>query len=626
MGRDGRPLIRALVATALALTIVLTWAAYRITIQQRVLEQQRQSAQLQSALDATASRIRERLAETGELLNGVLAAPSVPVKVQASSAILTIDNLQARVVSGTLPFVPVSEREPSPAEDPFHASETAEFAPGQLSSAIRRYQALANHSDPRIAAEALVRLGRSLRKAGQAEAALAAYQRLASFGSWRASGLPASFVALLGMRAVAESRDDAQARPRLTTLLQEGLRDGRWSLSRGEAEFYFDDLGIARDRSSWRLAAAFEQVWNADGSRVGSRGQTAVTIDGTPVLVVWRSSAHGSALIATVAEDFFQWQPEQPLVWRLGNGQGQAIAGSPSMPSVVATRVLDLAEDPWTLSVAQAPGAVTVFSAWPAVLGLVTTWLFLWGSTYAISRSIRREAAVMRMQSDFVAAVSHEFRSPLTTIRQLAEMLESDRVESPQRRQTYYGVLTSEAMRLQRMVETLLQFGRMESGAAQYQFQPFELATIIDETAASLEAMARQDGIRIDLVRPTAPVCVNGDVSAITAAIRNLMENAIKYSAGASRIAVEWQQRHDLVEVRVIDHGQGIPVDEQQAIFGTFVRGRAAMASKVRGTGVGLSMARQIAAAHGGQIQLTSEVGQGSTFTLCLPAASEVVS
>jgi signal transduction histidine kinase len=619
--RDGTPLIRVLLATAVALTVVLGWGAYRITVQQRVLEQQRETAQLQSALDATASRIRERLAETGELLNGVLAAPSLPPRVPAGSVVLTFDNLRARIIAGALPFVPTTDGARVRTSAPFREPEAAEFETGQLSTAIRQYGALAQHSDPQIAAEALVRLGRALRKSGRADAALKAYGRLASFGSLRASGLPAEFVALLGMRAVADSRGDAQERTRVTMRLAEGLRQGRWAVSRGEAEFYFDDLGVLRDRTSWSIATAVEQVWTAEG-RAGSRGQTAVALDDATVFVAWRSSTQGSAMIATLADDFFQRRDEQGILWRLADAQGHTIAGRKSMPGLVATRVLDLAENPWTLFVAQAPDAATAFSAWPVMVALATGLVFLWGSTYAISRSLRREAAVVRMQSDFVAAVSHEFRSPLTTIRQMAEMLETDRITTPERRHTYYGVLKSETMRLQRLVETLLQFGQMEAGAKQYQFQPFELATIIDDTAASLEPLAKQGGIRIDLLRPGAPVRVNGDASAITAAIRNLMENAIKYSAGAPRIAVEWQQLHEHVEIRVTDQGQGIPADEQQAIFGKFVRGREALTSKVRGTGVGLSMAQQIAAAHGGRIQLTSDVGRGSTFTLVLPIAS----
>ena len=113
---------------------------------------------------------------------------------------------------------------------------------------------------------------------------------------------------------------------------------------------------------------------------------------------------------------------------------------------------------------------------------------FLIAGTYFIARAIRREMEVSRMQSDFVSTVSHEFRSPLTSIRQLSEILELGRVPSEERRQVYYDTLVRETQRLQRLVEALLNFGRMEAGARQYRFEEIEAASLVHRVAGEFEA------------------------------------------------------------------------------------------------------------------------------------------
>ena len=117
--------------------------------------------------------------------------------------------------------------------------------------------------------------------------------------------------------------------------------------------------------------------------------------------------------------------------------------------------------------------------------------LFLWGTVYFMAKAVRREAKAAQLQSDFVASVSHEFRSPLTTVRQLSEMLEMDQVPSEERRHQYYQMLSKESMRLQRLVETLLNFGKLESGEQQLQFSPVDVGDIVESVLAELEGSAR---------------------------------------------------------------------------------------------------------------------------------------
>ena len=250
------------------------------------------------------------------------------------------------------------------------------------------------------------------------------------------------------------------------------------------------------------------------------------------------------------------------------------------------------------------------------------TLAFVLAALYFTARALRREAHVARLQSDFVAAVSHEFRSPLTTVRQIAEMLEQDRVATDERRHKYYRILAGEAARLQRLVETLLDFGRMEAGAQRYRFVDLDAVALVREVVADVTERARESGKAIEVDGPEAVLPVRADGSALSLALSNLIDNAIKYSPGEPTVWVRWHTDHGRAAISVVDRGVGIPRAEQQTIFAKFVRGRAAVDAKIKGTGVGLSIAQQIVAAHGGEIHLESEPGRGSTFTLLLPAVS----
>jgi two-component system phosphate regulon sensor histidine kinase PhoR len=287
--------------------------------------------------------------------------------------------------------------------------------------------------------------------------------------------------------------------------------------------------------------------------------------------------------------------------------------------SGAVTRIVD-AGHPWTLDVWPMPRRASRLEVNRAVaIMLAISLLFVWGTAYFMTRAIRREAEVARLQSDFVAAVSHEFRSPLTTVRQLAELLDTGRLATEDRRRTYYRMISSEAARLQRLVETLLNFGRIEAGAARYHFADVETAALVRDVVREVDGHARELAARIEIAGPEEGALVRADETALGVALRNLIDNAIKYSPGEPVVRVEWAVEAGLVAIRVIDRGLGIPEKEQAAVFRKFVRGQSAARANVKGTGVGLAMVHGIVLAHHGRVRLESEVGRGSTFTILLP-------
>jgi signal transduction histidine kinase len=245
------------------------------------------------------------------------------------------------------------------------------------------------------------------------------------------------------------------------------------------------------------------------------------------------------------------------------------------------------------------------------------------GSGYVVHRAITRELQVAQLQSDFVAAVSHEFRSPLTTLRTITELLAQDRIQDESRRRQSYVFLDHETSRLHRLVEDLLDFGRMESGRKQYRMETLDAFHVVRSAVSDVGENAAANGFRLETNLDLVSAPIRADEEALRRTLRNLLENAMKYSPECRTVWVEGMIGSRHVSISVRDQGMGIDATEQQAIFQKFVRGQAAKKAGINGTGIGLSMVRQIATAMGGEIRLQSEVGVGSTFTLVLPLADE---
>jgi signal transduction histidine kinase len=247
------------------------------------------------------------------------------------------------------------------------------------------------------------------------------------------------------------------------------------------------------------------------------------------------------------------------------------------------------------------------------------------GAGYVVQRAINRELRVAQLQSDFVAAVSHEFRAPLTTLRTITELLVQHRIPDESRRQQSYVFLDNETTRLHRLVEDLLDFGRMESGRKQYRTEAHNAFQLVRATVADFAQHAEANGFSVEAslesVEGAEAATVHVDEEAFRRALRNLLDNAMKYSPVCRTVWVYGAVQGHQVLISVRDQGMGIDAEEEQAIFQKFVRGEAAKKAGIKGTGIGLAMVRQIAVAMGGEIRLRSEVGVGSTFTLVLPLA-----
>jgi two-component system phosphate regulon sensor histidine kinase PhoR len=232
---------------------------------------------------------------------------------------------------------------------------------------------------------------------------------------------------------------------------------------------------------------------------------------------------------------------------------------------------------------------------------------------------VRREAVLSKLQSDFVSKVSHELRTPLTSIRMFVETLQLKRVSSPEEVDACLDVLNRETARLTGRIERLLDWGRMEAGKRVYQSGPERVEDIVAQAIEAFDAnhVGRREEVQLDLASDLPILYV--DRSAIVDALVNLLTNAYKYSPerGRIRLTARADERH--VRIAVIDSGMGISRREHRRIFDKFYRSNELLSSDVEGSGLGLAIVRHVVQAHGGRVELESEPGKGSTFTLVLP-------
>lgn len=282
---------------------------------------------------------------------------------------------------------------------------------------------------------------------------------------------------------------------------------------------------------------------------------------------------------------------------------------------------------PWTLRASSADSSrdLTQLAARRRLLlaGLAVMSLLILACGYLNARAVKRELAVARLQSDFVSAVSHEFRSPLTSMRHLTELLERGIVEGDDRRKRYYTVLARETRRLHRLVESLLNFGRIEAGKVEYRFEKLDAAALVREVVEEFQGEIANTNHRIEVSIPASDgATIRGDREALGRALWNLLDNAVKYSPDCPAVWVELVRDFERIAIRVRDQGAGIAIAEQKEIFKKFVRGASSKTSSAKGAGIGLAMVQHIVKAHEGEVRVESRPGQGSTFTILLPAGS----
>ncbi|MFZ0828075.1 MAG: ATP-binding protein [Verrucomicrobiia bacterium] len=257
-------------------------------------------------------------------------------------------------------------------------------------------------------------------------------------------------------------------------------------------------------------------------------------------------------------------------------------------------------------------------------LGLLVAVLLLaiGVGSWLIVSSLNSELKLARQKTDFVSNVSHELKTPLTSIRMFSELLAEGRVTDPAKQRSYLDIITAEAARLTRLINNVLDFSRLERGEKKYNFQSCDLVEVVRAAAQTFRPHLEAGGFKFDCVLPATTVFVRGDADALSQIIVNLLSNAEKYSNDHKEIALELARRQTPLphaEVKVLDRGRGVPRGSGEMIFEKFYRAHDSLSSGVQGSGLGLTIARQIARAHGGDVVYEPREGGGSCFILRLP-------
>jgi signal transduction histidine kinase len=514
----------------------------------------------------------------------------------------------------------------------------------------------ARSPDPHVRAEALFRLLRVQLTSGDVAAAEASYARLRDEKRLGPSAdLPpygflvrflwlsrARIQTLDGMPVALPPPPPHATREAAAAALLAGLHSGEWLMRRATYEFYEHQLREligdpqAQPRAPDSAIATAELVdvlwneWKATGFRTDTATAQLRSVSTPAPVLAMTDATPGGMVVALHTGDALprlfrdrDAESARAVDVMVTDEHGGRIFGDLSPTGTRVSRQYFERDLSWRLDVAAAGAGVPASTASAGeryLLGaLIAVALLVSLACYAIARGVLRESVAGRLQSDFVSAVSHEFRSPLTTLRQLTELLAEGRILDEDRRRRYFGVLQQETARLHELVESLLDFGRMDAGRRPYRFESLDLSDLVRRGIEEYRTQAGVNGHAIEADFSPDRLVVDADPEAMRRAVRNLLDNAVKYSPDASTVWVSTACDDRRAVVRVRDDGIGIPADEQPRIFDEFVRGDAAKRACIRGTGIGLAMVKAIIGAHHGDVHVSSEVGRGSTFELRLP-------
>jgi signal transduction histidine kinase len=604
--------------------VTLVWLGVQLLEQDRNLWKQRDLERRQTSADAVVRSLAQMLSEAERW--GGHSIPEGALRVVISSGEThTEPPGRALWLSAPPPTTEADARD-------FADGEKFEFR-GAAERALRSYDDLARSPQQAVRAGALLRIARVYRSRGRTGEALQAYRDLAAMSGVAIDNVPAD---LQARRAICDIFDESGRKADLlreAESLQADFLAGRWMLTRADWEFTAGQIsrwtGHALVVPIERKALSEAADWlREESGHLDPSGRRVVSAD-EPVTVLWRADGAKIAALAVVPSVVRAWLrrvgagASGPVSLTTDSGlvltDGPPVSGSEAVRRTTAETGL-----PWNVIVG--PSDPSLQSQDLSTrrrllsLGLGAIVLLLAGGSYLLWRVVQRELAVARLQADFVSAVSHEFRTPLTSLRHITELLEENDDLPRERRQRFYVALGRSTERLHRLVESLLDFGRMELGRKPYELRSADAGAIVAQVVSDFQNEPAAQGFTIHLRLDEQAPPLLADAAALTHALWNLLDNAIKYSEEGREVWVSVGGSEGGVTIAVRDHGIGIPPGERKEIFRKFIRGERAKQLGIKGTGLGLAIVSHIVRAHGGAIELDSEEGKGSTFRLVLPA------
>ncbi|MEQ1764426.1 MAG: HAMP domain-containing sensor histidine kinase [Pyrinomonadaceae bacterium] len=281
-----------------------------------------------------------------------------------------------------------------------------------------------------------------------------------------------------------------------------------------------------------------------------------------------------------------------------------------------------LADSHWQLSVEHTAGSIDAFIRGERNRNLAIgfgIYLLLLGSIIAIVFSSLRAKAYAQQQIDFVSSVSHEFRTPLAVIYSAGENLADGVARDGNQVARYGDLIKGEGKKLSVMVEQILEFAGARSRKKQYNLAAGDVSSAVAKALADSEPLLKEGGFDVETSLADSLPTAQIDREAIETAVRNLIQNAVKYNNGTRWLKVSTENGSDLIKIVVEDGGIGISASDRKKIFEPFFRAKDVVDAQIHGNGLGLSLVKEIAEAHGGKVDVTSEIGRGSKFVIEVP-------
>jgi len=469
-------------------------------------------------------------------------------------------------------------------------------------------QALSLSKQPEEACEARLSLGRVLLKAEKAGDALQVYREmLAMCGAvLDNAGLPFSFYAadrLIERKLNVGAAEEYLVRevhavrlrplPQLQMLRTLVQKVGSVSATQAVAEI---DIQIREVRRTLTLAGEFAELKTAAGNTWMGYGEE-------PWLLRWRPASPPVPPLLFAVSSRGVAPPGTKLVV---TGGARSYTLGPGFPNLK----IELISEP---AASRSPLA----EFFPAAIIIILVLTIFAG--YLLLIGISRDLQMAEMRSQFVASVSHELKTPLTAIRAFTETLVLGRVPDERTRSEYLETLMNESERLGRLVDNVLDFSKIEQGKKIYRMRPAALPGVVLSAARAMQYPLEQQGFELQVDVDYNLPEISADADALEQAILNLLSNAMKYSGASRQIQLTCARTGQDAVIAVTDRGIGIASGDQSRIFEKFYRVTSPETHLIAGTGLGLTLVKHIAGAHGGSIEVKSAPGQGSTFSIRIP-------
>jgi len=276
---------------------------------------------------------------------------------------------------------------------------------------------------------------------------------------------------------------------------------------------------------------------------------------------------------------------------------------------------------PWRVELYKSEGAGSGFVLYKNIFFwmILTLLLILFFGSGLIIRLLAQEMNLLHLKSEFIASVSHEFKTPLTSMGAILEHLQDGKIKDPDKIREYYRILRHDSDRLKRLVLNVLDFTKIEEGKRKYRLELTDIGRLVRQEVDSFEKEIKLSGFTVGLQMKNNSFPVLADEEALNQALRNILDNAAKFSKREKKIEVSVERKGEKIEIAVLDKGIGISENEQRKIFEKFYRGKQASSISPTGTGLGLTLVKHIMAAHGGDVVVQSRPGKGSIVSLILP-------